>query len=279
MLKFNVPTLDEVDETLHEHYEVAPDGGFTLSVDQPAGSGGGSAADTAALRAKVKQFRDNNNAKSKEIEELKAERETYGLLGDPKEAAEKLSRLEALEAKGATSADAQAKLIAESVARRTDGLEAANAKQRRADQTQIADLTRNLDVFKAESNRNRIEKTFIDATNQHSPTIDNGMPDVLRRANEVWQVDESTGEIVAIGRDGEPIFNLHGKDYITPEEWLQSLTKEAPHLFRTSEGGGAKGSNPAGSRRPGGPGVIDENDAAALGDNIDDLISGKVRAQ
>lgn len=65
--------------------------------------------------------------------------------------------------------------------------------------------------------------------------------DILLRAESVWRMDEN-GEPAAFDEAGDVI---RGHDSIKPQtmdEWIESVAKESPYLFKESSGGGLKGS-------------------------------------
>jgi hypothetical protein len=73
------------------------------------------------------------------------------------------------------------------------------------------------------------------------------LPDVITRANRTFKIVE--GKTKALDADGKPVY---GADGITPmsldNTWMESLKKDAPHLFRPPQGTGAE---PGAGSRPG----------------------------
>jgi hypothetical protein len=51
--------------------------------------------------------------------------------------------------------------------------------------------------------------------------------------------------------DGKVVYGKDGVNPMSVEEWIGSLAKNAPHLFGSTQGGGASGSRTSGGGRPG----------------------------
>lgn len=99
------------------------------------------------------------------------------------------------------------------------------------------------------------------------------MTDILSRARNVYQLQE--GKPVPM-KDGDVLYGTDGKNPLTITEWATGLLKDAPYLFEGSAGGGAGGSGDDQDRSTQ-HGVIDAHDKVAIGDNLEDIASGKVK--
>lgn len=60
--------------------------------------------------------------------------------------------------------------------------------------------------------------------------------DLLARGSSVFQLQGD--KPVAIGADGQPVYGPTG-DPLSMKEWVAKLSKDAPHLFEPSKGGGS----------------------------------------
>lgn len=64
--------------------------------------------------------------------------------------------------------------------------------------------------------------------------------DMIARGRKVFKLKD--GKPAALGQDGAQILDKSGNP-ITLDTWIDSLATEAPHLFQSSNGGGANGNN------------------------------------
>lgn len=65
------------------------------------------------------------------------------------------------------------------------------------------------------------------------------MPDLLSRANQMMWKKTEDQKIVAFVDDATPLYAPTGENKMQVTDWLDIVTKDAPHLFRSSQGGGA----------------------------------------
>jgi hypothetical protein len=173
------------------------------------------------------------------------------------------------EAKKAKTEAADAKAALEGVKTAlniTDLAELPNAlKGKQAQNKEEVDKVVNerLAAFKAESEKTIKELQEASAKDQaqlQTLLIDNAitseatkagvqptaMQDVLLRGRALYRLQDGK----PVPMDGEKV--IYGKDGLNPmppSEWMARLTTEAPHLFKTSKGGGADPGN--GGRQPG----------------------------
>jgi len=134
-------------------------------------------------------------------------------------------------------ANAETKLIKEgkfeeAIAKRTE-------KMRRDHESQIAALQADIKKFtdQATSLQSQLGDTLINAAiAQTAPKTgirSTAINDLTRRAKDVWKVED--GKLVPY-KDGTIYYGKTGGKPIEVEEWIASLTSEAPHLFEPNRG-------------------------------------------
>lgn len=109
-----------------------------------------------------------------------------------------------------------------------------------------SDLQKNLDMVNRQLGilkiDNRASELAVAAGVEKS-----ALPDVITRANRTFKIVD--GKTKALDGEGKPVY---GADGITPlsldSSWMESLKKDAPHLFRPPQGTGAE---PGSGSRPG----------------------------
>lgn len=90
--------------------------------------------------------------------------------------------------------------------------------------------------------------------------------DVLLRAKTLFSVDENDNIIAKNG--DEQLFERDGTTPLSMKSWLTKMTKEAPHWFEQSNGGGATGNTttkPVVNNQP-------KSSVSIYGENIDKLL-------
>jgi hypothetical protein len=184
-------------------------------------------------KAKADEFRTNNVALRKELEELKSrfegiDPEAVKALSAEKERLEEEQRLK--EGKYQEVLEARLK----------------NAK---ADwDKQLSSVTAERDSLTSRLTAIQIDQGVITTATKRGlrPTA---IPDITSRARSVFKLVNGVPQ--AFEADGATV--RYGRDGVTPmtlEEWVDAQVADAPHLFESNAGGGAAG-NPAG----GGTGV------------------------
>ena len=201
-LAIEIEKLDDVDESLREHY--VPHG-EKYRLD--------GAPDTAVLEDTLRKERDARKAHEAKLKGYDGiDPEEYTRLKEEAEARDKKKMLDAgkvdelLEKQKAQLEEKSSKDIAALTAERDE----------------LSTLNRKLlltDVLKAEALKNAAHETALG--------------DIVSRA-DVWQLQD--GKPVAVDGEGTPI--LKEGRHITMTEWLTDLQTSAPHLFKTSSGGG-----------------------------------------
>lgn len=224
MLKVFVKDLNKLPESLREHY-VASDGGYVLDVDKKEYSD------------KINEFRTNNinltnqlnafgNITPESYNQLKTEYEK--LKADPPKPSGK-------------SENEDIERIKTEYEQR---LEQANTGKTEAEQRAR--------TYQDALNGHIVDNVVAQAISNVGKIHKGALPDVLRRAREVWRVNENG---VPVAMNGETVvYGADGKLPLTVEEYAQNLMQEAPYYFEGNSGGGAGGSGAAGSGGSGGNG-------------------------
>lgn len=216
-LKFKYHSKDEIPAELVALY-AEREGAWQLDVDG------------VADKAKLDEFRNNNTALLKQVEELKKRFEGI----DPDEVrklAEEKARLEE---------DKQLKAgeLDKVVENRIKGLKADWDKQ-------VATLTSEREALNARLTAIQIDQGIITAATKRGlrPTA---IADITSRARTVFKL--VNGAPRAFEGDGQTL--RYGRDGVTPmtlEEWVDTQVADAPHLFETNAGGGAASNGSGGA--------------------------------
>lgn len=89
--------------------------------------------------------------------------------------------------------------------------------------------------------------------------LESGIQDIKLRAKQIWRYEN--GELIPRNEKGEIIQGEKG--VLTPQEWVKSLQKDAPHLFPESVSG-----DTGGNRGKGGNSIDDKISAARKAGNV-----------
>jgi hypothetical protein len=186
--------------------------------------------DGVADKAKLDEFRNNNTALLKQVEELKKRFEGI----DPDEVrklAEQKARLE-------EERQLKAGELDKVVENRIKGLRSDWEKQ-------VATLTSEREALNARLTAIQIDQGIITAATKRGlrPTA---IADITSRARSVFKL--VNGAPRAFEVDGQAV--RYGRDGVTPmtlEEWVDTQVSEAPHLFETNAGGGAASTGSGGA--------------------------------
>jgi hypothetical protein len=235
-----VDSLDGVPEAARDLY-TARDGKFHLAVDGLVPS------------ARLSEFRDNNIAYKKELDTLKAQFDGV----DP----EKYRELTAKEQKLLDKKLIDAGKVDELVEQRVGAMRTEHERV-------VADLNTKLGGSTKALEGLVIDSALRDAASA-SGVRSTAIEDVLLRGRAAFKLHEGKavafdGDKPAFGKDGGPL---------SITEWTAGLAERAPHLFESSNGGGAANGNGAG----GGSGSIRRTDNAAFLANIDKIAGGAVK--
>ncbi len=259
-----ISSLDQVAEALRSEY-VEKDGRFVLKLDgehpnQVAAVGDANRRITE-LTGKVDEFRATNvrilkAIGAENVDGALSKIETLAKI-DPVKYQALVEKAADLEKKGVTKGDDIAAIVAREVAKVSTTLnERLDASEKKREDAASALATERL--------RGTLTQAGIKAS-----VADSAMDDFLSRATQTFKVID--GKVVAVNENGTPIFSEKTAGQpLLPEEYAAGLQKTAPHLFKSSTGADLQGSGP--DRQFAGK-VISESE---MGDNIDDVASGKV---
>ncbi len=273
MLKKRITSLDAIDEKYQDLYvQDEQTGDYVLDfVDADA-------------KAQVDEFRNNNRALNRQLEEMKSQIDKYSALGDV--TPDDINGL--LEARQLAERAANDELLKE--------IMLPNGQVDRDKVRQFADkqfegerreMERKFDSLGAE--KAEMEAKYFEANNMYQNQVrqseirsaiegvarvrTGAMDDIIARAERQIGFMEG-GDLVVWDGNGEPRYGSKGGQYMTPKEWVGELVESAPHLFEGRVGGGAAGDG----GRPKGPvtgPVVDANNPEDLGRNFKAIISGE----
>jgi len=238
-LKAVVESLEGVPEPARPLY-AEKDGKFHLQVEG------------LVPKARVDEFRDNNLALKRQIDELTARFDGI----DP-EVARKLAAEQAkLRDKQLIEAGKVDELLAERTGKMKNDFEAALKTERETAQTLKTQLE---SLLIDGAIRDAATKAGVRAT---------AVDDVLLRGRQTFRVVD--GKAVPMEGD-KPIFGRAG-EVMDVQEWVMGLTERAPHLFEPSQGAGARGAPGAGGNTR----LISAGDNSAFIANLDAIAGRKV---
>ena len=216
MLKFIVDTLEGVDQTVASLYEKQEDGKFRLNVEG------------AVPREKLDEFRNTNIELLKKVDAFK------GI------DAKKYGELVALEKRVTDKELVDAGKVDEVVQGRISQMKTEH-------EGVVTQLNEQLGV----ANR-QLESLLIDSAVRvkalESGVLPTAVDDVMLRAKTAFKIVD--GRAVPHS-DGKVVYGKDGVNPMSVEEWIGSLAKNAPHLFGSTQGGGASGSRTGSGGRPG----------------------------
>lgn len=102
---------------------------------------------------------------------------------------------------------------------------------------------------RAESSESQLSVLLIDSAVRNEAlklgVVSTALDDVVLRARSIYKMKD--GAAVPHNEKGEVIFGTDGKTPMAMNDWVTGLKKNAPHLFATSQGGGAGGGNRLGA--------------------------------
>jgi len=257
MLKKVVQDINTVEEQYRSLYEKQDDGTFRLKLEDDENTDG--------LKSALEKERKARREAEKSLRETV---EKYKDI-DPEKAREAQKKLQELQEKELLDAGKVDELVAARTERMKadfeSQLEALKAKNKELD-GKLSERTQQLTAVK-------VDKVITDAVVSVGAVRKGAMPDVLSRARAVWKINDA-GEAVALNPEGATIYGNDGTSPMRPEEWANSLLKDAPHLFEGSGGSGSENNQGLGGKNPK---QIDRNDQKAFGENLEDIASGKVQ--
>lgn len=209
MLKFIYTSQDEIPEGMGDHYTES-NGKWVLNCEG------------AVPSSRLDEFRQTNI-------ELKKKVEAFGDL-DPVKVKEIMAKADEIEAAKVTGDDKVKELVEKRV-----------AKMKEEHDRELEGLRTKLTTTESQLAARTIDAALVEAGAEFGlrPTAHD---DAVARGRTLFKLED--GQPVAYKGDEK----LYGKDGspLSPREFIESLTKTAPHLFEPSEGGGAGGSGAGG---------------------------------
>lgn len=207
-LSYYVDNLDNIPETLQEHY-TQEDDGYVLNV---AG---------VTTKKKLDEFRDNNKKLQDELEKLKfVDVDEY-------------KNLKAAAEKDATKGLVQEHDVEQLVTTRVTEMRDVHSKE-------VAKLNKQLEASTAQLQTLLIDNSVTQTASKRH-VKEGAIDDVLLRAKNVFRVEN--GEVTGYDSEGNKAYNKDG-DALTIDDWINALEKQAAHLFQDSTGAGTQGNKP-----------------------------------
>lgn len=191
----------------------------------------------AADAERLREFRENNITLTKELADTKAL--WAGL--DPADVRTLVEKRKDIEAQKTKDKGEIESLVTE----RTAAMKAAH-------DAELARIKAVAEASTAELTKIKVDQSLVAAATKHGlrPTA---QPDLIGRGRAVFTLNDK-GELEAKGPDGKTLYGK-GAEPLTPEEWVESLAKEATHLFEPSKGGGTPGGGGGTGGNKGGTGT------------------------
>ena len=212
MFKYIVDDIESVQESHRGFYEKTEDNRFRLNVEG------------VVPREKLDEFRSNNIELLKKLEPFKEV--------DPK----KYTTLLELEKKVTDKSLVDAGKLEEVITSRVSSM-------KQEFETKEQNLTQQLET----SNR-QLESLVIDSavrvTALESGVLPTAVDDVMLRARSTFKIID--GKAVPHA-EGKPVYGKDGVNTMSVAEWVTALSKNAPHLFGSTQGGGSRGGPKPGS--------------------------------
>jgi len=221
--------LEQVEEKYRDLY-TEKDGKFYLDIemidDMPQVGG---------LKSALQKERDANKQLKKD---LQVTADKYKDV-DPEKAREALKKLQELEDKQLLDAGK----MEEVVTKRTERMQQDHQQQIQGFQGKLTEKETELEVTRRHLANLQIEaaitRVLTSKTGKDLGIIPQAIPDIVRRARDIFHLEEKTGNVIPHRSDGTILF---GKDPSAPmpmDEWLSGLKPDCPHYFMPSGGAGA----------------------------------------
>lgn len=219
-LKLKLKTLDDVPEPARALYKEAEDGEFVLDIEG------------AVPKAQLEEFRNTNRNLTKQLEAFKdVDPEEYRSLKD------KLKEMEGQSGK-------EKQQTKEEMQRQIDALKAKADKDAKDLQGQIASRDQTIQTL-------MIDKEVSLQANEVGVRSE-ALIDVIQRSKATFRLEN--GLVLAYKPNGEKWYSEATGEILKIAEWLKILVKEAPHLFKESQGTGSTGGATGGKKM-----VVGEN--------------------
>lgn len=209
-LKYEVDKLDDVDEAIRPLY-TEQNGKYVLGVEG------------VVSRSKLDEFRSNNVSLKEQLETLQGKYKDIDL-----DLYQQLSsEHQKIKDKKLIDAGKIDELVEERVKELRKNLEGERENA--------------LNLHK--STRSRLETLLIDNEVSRfaveAGCVETALDDIVMRARGTFRLDKDDN---TVAMDGDKLIYGADSNPLTIKEWMGSLVKKAPHLFKQSSGGGSQGS-------------------------------------
>ncbi|MCX8696556.1 hypothetical protein [Gilliamella sp. B2828] len=211
---------------------------FYSEAQEGGDAGGGGTKVTPEIEAMIEQA---VNEKTQILKNKNSE-----LVGKLKDSSEKLKQFDGIDPETVRtilqrfSDDEEAKLISagkidEVLNKRTERFRNEFDKKLKAEQEKADNALKKVEKYSGIVLSNQMTSAALKAG-----ALPEALEDIGLRAKGMFILGDD-GEAVAIGQDGDPLLGKDGKTPLTPQEWVESLKDNAPHLFSRAEGTGGGG--------------------------------------
>lgn len=218
-IKFRLENKDDIPAALADAYResktAAGDTVWELDVEG------------AVSQEKLREFRDTNNELKEKVESLEARYKGI----DPGEARTLKERADLLDDKKLVDAGKMDELVNQ----RTEAM-------RKQHEEETAEKDKRIRATESQLSRLTIDQALISAGAKLGLRPE-ANDDLVYRGRNIFELKD--GAPVATGEDGKPIYDEKSEP-LSIAAYVEKLTKNAPHLFQESSGGGADPAQRAG---------------------------------
>lgn len=226
-MKTVLTSISELPEALRGEYEER-DGKFILKLEGEH-PGFVKAEELTEANQKVTEFRENNRRMASQLQEYKTRFDGF----DPEEHKTLKAKLTELERQGVKPDTNVSALIQSAIEENVVPL-----------QQKLDELTEREAQAKSQLAQKELEGVLVQEGRKVG-VRDEAMTDFIRRGLDLWSWED--GAPVAKNGDTPLYSKRRPAEPLSPGEWIAGLAQEAPHLFETSNGGGAHNNGRAGS--------------------------------
>ena len=228
MPKLSFESVDSVPEGLKEH-ATEVDGKWIVDVSPTA---------------KVTEFREKNISVSRERDSLQSLiTKVQPIIGDDPDAfLATYHELQAIDQKVKDGTLTTSDKVTEAVEQRVTDMKRTLEERNAQTATREAAANKRAEAADAKYKQSLIDRAIISAvTDPRSGASGTAIQDILQRAYRVFKANDD-GSVVAMDGELKMYSAEDGSTPLSPMEWVTTKLKEqAPHLFRSSNGGGAGG--------------------------------------
>lgn len=193
-------------------------------------------------RSKLDEFRNNNTALARQVEDLNSWKgKVAPLVGDDVD--KFATDLNGLRSTAQLVADGKLQTsdkIETEVTNRVKAKSEALEAQLRDMGQKVSGLTGDRDGWKSKYERSMLHQQVTTAVvGKDSVANPEALPDILSRAESLFEV-QPDGKLIP-KKDGQTIYGSDGASPMSVNEWLTKLVGEATYLGKSSQGSGATG--------------------------------------